>query len=137
MLAGLNRPTWRFRHQHWVAVVALSLAAYFGYHAVDGSRGLFAWREIDAELEASRHELERLHTERRHLERRVVRLRHNSLDPDLIDELARKELSFVEPLDVILLGGKDASSNLDGAFGSRFEWPPCGPEGQRRPADVV
>jgi cell division protein FtsB len=39
----------------------------------------------------------------------VRRLRHDSLDPDLIDELARKELSFVEPLDVIiLLDGEDA-----------------------------
>ena len=38
-----------------------------------------------------------------------MRLRHDSLDPDLIDELARTELSFVEPLDVIiLLDGKDA-----------------------------
>ena len=110
MLAALRRPGWRFRHQHWVAVVALSLAAYFGYHAVDGSRGLFAWREIDADLEASRQELESLRAERRRLERRVMRLRHDSLDPDLIDELARKELSFVEPLDVIiLLDGRDAS----------------------------
>ena len=40
-----------------------------------------------------------------------MRLRHDSLDPDLIDELARKELSFVEPLDVIIL--------LDGSDGSR------------------
>ena len=46
MLAGVRPPTWRFRAPHWVALVALSLAAYFGYHAVDGSRGLFAWREI-------------------------------------------------------------------------------------------
>jgi cell division protein FtsB len=110
MLAGLKRPTWRFRGQHWVAVVGLGLAAYFGYHAVDGSRGLFAWREVNADLEASRQELERLRAERRRLEQRVMRLRHDSLDPDLIDELARKELSFVEPLDVIiLLDGKDAS----------------------------
>jgi cell division protein FtsB len=110
MLAALRRPAWRFRRQHWVAVVALSLAAYFGYHAIDGSRGLFAWREIDADLEASRQELESLGAERRRLEQRVMRLRHDSLDPDLIDELARKELSFVEPLDVIiLLDGRDAS----------------------------
>jgi cell division protein FtsB len=73
-------------------------------------RGLFAWREVNAELEASRHELESLRAERQGIERRVMRLRHNSLDPDLIDELARKELSFVEPLDVIiLLDGKNGS----------------------------
>ena len=110
MLAAPRLPTWRFRSPHWVAVVGLGLAAYFGYHAVDGSRGLFAWREVNARLEASRQELDGLRAERRHLELRVMRLRHDSLDADLIDELARKELSFVEPLDVIiLLDGTDAS----------------------------
>ena len=100
----------RWQRQHWLALVGLGLAAYFGYHAVNGSRGLFAWRDVNAELEATRQELESLRAERQTLERRVRRLRHDSLDPDLIDELARKELSFVEPLDVIiLLDGKDAS----------------------------
>jgi cell division protein FtsB len=112
MLARLRRSSsWRFRRPHWFVVVGLSLAAYFGYHAVNGSRGLFAWREVTAELEASRQELERLRAERRTVEERVKRLRHDSLDPDLIDELARRELSFVEPLDVIIL--------LDGNDGSR------------------
>ena len=55
------------------------------------------------DLEASRQELERLRAEREALEGKVVRLRNDSLDPDLIDELARKELSLVEPLDVIIL----------------------------------
>ena len=99
----------RWQRQPWLALVGLGLAAYFGYHAVNGSRGLFAWRDVNAELEATRQELESLRAERQTLERRVRRLRHDSLDPDLIDELARKELSFVEPLDVIiLLDGKDA-----------------------------
>ena len=64
------------------------------------------------------------------LEREVVRLRHDSLDPDLIDELARKELSFVEPLDVIILLDGRMPSNLDGAFGPRLRMAmACGPEG--------
>jgi cell division protein FtsB len=110
MRAPLSLWAPRWQRQHWLAVVGLGLAAYFGYHAVDGSRGLFAWREVDAELQAMRQELESLRAERQTLEGRVRRLRHDSLDPDLIDELARKELSFVEPLDVIiLLDGKDAS----------------------------
>ena len=109
MRARLSLWAPRWQRQHWLAVVGLGLAAYFGYHAVNGSRGLFAWREVDAELEATQQELESLRAERQILERRVRRLRHDSLDPDLIDELARKELSFVEPFDVIiLLDGKDA-----------------------------
>ena len=103
MRERLSRWTRRLRRRHWAALLGLSLAAYFGYHAVSGSRGLLAWQEVTAALEASRGELQALRTERAALESRVVRLRHDSLDPDLIDELARKELSFVEPLDVIIL----------------------------------
>ena len=109
-------------------MLGLGLAAYFGYHAVNGSRGLFAWREVDAKLEATRQDLESLRAERQALEGRVERLRHDSLDPDLIDELARKELSLVEPL------GRDhlarwqeclqvASLRL---FGPVREWLACG-----------
>jgi cell division protein FtsB len=110
MLARLGRSTWRPRRQHWLALLGLSLVAYFGYHAVSGSRGLVAWREVSAGLVASRQQLDAVRAERAALERRVERLRPESLDPDLIDELARRQLSFVEPLDVlILLDGDDRS----------------------------
>jgi cell division protein FtsB len=41
--------------------------------------------------------------ERQALEDKVRRLRPDSLDPDLIDELARRHLSLAGPLDVIIL----------------------------------
>lgn len=110
MLARLSSWTRRVRRQHWLAMFGLSLVGYFGYHAVSGSRGLLAWREVSTELAASQQELNGLRAERTALEQKVKRLRHDSLDPDLIDELARKELSFVEPMDVIiLLDAKDGS----------------------------
>jgi cell division protein FtsB len=99
----LSRLVRRLRRQHWLALLGLSLAVYFGYHAVDGSRGLLAWQQVSADLAASQQELAAVRATREALEGRVARLRHDSLDPDLIDELARKELSFVEPLDVIIL----------------------------------
>ena len=103
MRERLSRWARRLRRQHWAALLGLSLAAYFGYHAVNGSRGLLAWQQVTTDLAASRQELEALRAERAALEGRVARLRHDSLDPDLIDELARKELSLVDPLDVIIL----------------------------------
>jgi cell division protein FtsB len=110
MLARLSRWTGRVRRQHWLALLGLGLVAYFGYHAVSGSRGLLAWREVSTELAASQQDLDQVRAERVALERKVERLRPESLDRDLIDELARKQLSFVEPLDVlILLDTKDGS----------------------------
>jgi cell division protein FtsB len=74
---------------------------------VGGALGVVGLRVQQVHLA---YQLDSLRAERRRLEQKVMRLRHDSLDPDLIDELARKELSFVEPLDVIiLLDGRDAS----------------------------
>jgi cell division protein FtsB len=102
--------SWRLRRQYLLAVVGLGLVAYFGYHAVSGSHGLLAWRAVSAELAGQQRELDAARAERLALERKVERLRPESLDPDLIDELARRQLSFVEPLDVlILLDAKDGS----------------------------
>ncbi len=110
MLARLSRWTRRLRRQHWLALLGLGLVAYFGYHAVSGSRGLLAWREVNTELAASQQDLDQVRAERVALERKVERLRPELLDRDLIDELARKQLSFVQPLDVlILLDTKDGS----------------------------
>jgi cell division protein FtsB len=105
-MAMLDRLIDRFRRverRHWLALFAYGLAIYFGYHALSGSRGLLAWQELSRELEATRQELADLRAERADLEHKVSRLRPATLDPDLIDEVARRNLSLAEPLDVIIL----------------------------------
>ncbi len=89
--------------QSWLLVVSVGLAFYFGYHALNGNRGFFASQEKEKELAAAEKKLSTLEDERLRLERRVERLRPESLDPDLIDELARETLSMAEPEDVIIL----------------------------------
>jgi cell division protein FtsB len=101
--------TLRLDRRHWLVLFAYGLALYFGYHALSGSRGLLAWQELSRELEATHQELADLRTERQALENKVSRLRSSSLDPDLIDELARRNLSLVEPLDVIILLGEEGA----------------------------
>ena len=91
------------RWQSWLVVIGFGLAFYFGYHAVNGGRGLLASQELEIDLRAAEKELAALERERTSLERRVKRLRSESLDPDLIDELARETLSMLEPDDVIIL----------------------------------
>jgi cell division protein FtsB len=93
----------------WLVVVGVGLAIYFGYHGLTGSRGLLAWRDLNAELASTRQELEALRTERSNLAQKVGRLRNESLDTDLIDELARRRLSLADPLDVIILLDKESA----------------------------
>ena len=103
MAARLPRVRLGLPRHAWVLLLGVSLALYFSYHAVSGSRGLLTWRELDRDLEATRQELARLRADRQALEHRVERLRPGSLDPDLLDELVRRQLSFAAPDDVIIL----------------------------------
>jgi cell division protein FtsB len=93
----------RWQRPLWLVALGVGLAAYFGYHALTGSRGLLTWRDLNAELTSTRQHLDGLRAERAALTEKVARLRHDGLDPDLIDELARRQLSLADPLDVIIL----------------------------------
>jgi cell division protein FtsB len=98
----------RIKWQSWLLLVGVGLAFYFGYHAVNGSRGYWALQESEQELLNVERKLAVLQDERQRLERRVERLRPESLDPDLIDELAREMLSMAEADDVIILLNPEA-----------------------------
>ena len=98
------------RGRHWLLLFAYGLAIYFGYHAVIGSRGLLAWRQLNQDIAATERELAAARAERQALEDKVRRLRPDSLDPDLIDELARRHLSLAGRLDVIILLDEEAGS---------------------------
>jgi cell division protein FtsB len=103
MLARLTDRLHRLEARHWLALLAYGLAIYFGYHAVVGGRGLLAWRQLNQDIAATQQDLTAVRAERQALEEKVRRLRPESLDPDLIDELARRHLSLAGPLDVIIL----------------------------------
>jgi cell division protein FtsB len=110
MRTRLFAPLHGLQARHWLVVFAYGLAVYFSYHAVVGSRGLLAWRQLNQDIEATEQELAAVRAERQELEDKVRRLRPGSLDPDLIDELARRRLSLAEPLDVIILLDQEGGS---------------------------
>jgi cell division protein FtsB len=110
LLARVADSLRQLRGRYWLLLFAYGLAIYFGYHAVVGSRGLLAWRQLNQDIAATEQELAAVRAERQALEEKVRRLRPDSLDPDLIDELARRQLSLAGPLDVIILLDEGAGS---------------------------
>jgi cell division protein FtsB len=110
MLARLTDRLHRLEARHWLVLFAYGLAIYFGYHAVVGGRGLLAWRQLNQDIAATQQDLAAVRAERQALEEKVRRLRPDSLDPDLIDELARRHLSLAGPLDVIILLDEEGGS---------------------------
>jgi cell division protein FtsB len=101
MSASIRKSRSRLRQIVLPLIGALTVF-YFGYHAIEGERGLLAWvRLSDAVEEAGRREAA-LANQRAVLENRVARLKPDSLDLDLLDERARAVLNLAEPDELIL-----------------------------------
>jgi cell division protein FtsB len=103
----------RIRARH-VLLPAFGVAAvlYFAYHGLNGDRGLLAWRTVEHEVEVARAEFDRVKTEREAIEHRVRLLYPESLDPDMLDEYARRFLNYGLPGEVVIMD--DGSGNREG-----------------------
>src|ERR1700722_4091752 len=84
-------------------VMAALLIGYFGVNAYSGNHGLKAKEDLDQQIAALSADLDRLKPERAQWERRVALLRADRLDPDMLDEQARKLLDDVAPSDLTLM----------------------------------
>ncbi len=81
----------------------LMLLGYFAFHAVEGDFGLFALNELKQREAALNAELSQLAMDKERLEKRVALMRPESLDPDMIDEKARKSLNMAHRNDRIII----------------------------------
>ena len=89
--------------RHFVLpVVTVAVLSYFGFHAFQGEYGLIAKSRLEARKANLENVVARLREERDALERRVTLLRPESLDPDMIDEQARKILHLAHPNEVVI-----------------------------------
>ncbi len=86
-------------------IVCLGLACLIGYlswHAVHGERSFSQAERLGERIETRNAERDKVRSERLALDARVALIRPESIDPDLLEELARVKLGFVRPNDVVL-----------------------------------
>ncbi len=83
------------------ALAALVIANFAGY-ALLGPNGLFAWGDYARLHEERQVELAQLDQERRQLANRVALLDPRSVDPDLADELVRRNTGQIREDEHIL-----------------------------------
>ena len=97
------------RQLHYVLgpTIGLSLSAYFGYHLVEGDRGLVAWGRLTQQIHQETALAAATHAERMDQQRRVSLLQPAHIDPDLLDEQARAALNLAGPNEVILLNSQE------------------------------
>jgi cell division protein FtsB len=83
-------------------VIFATVFGYFGYHLVNGDRGLLAMIHLQRETLIADQNLAEAETTRKIWERRVAALRNHSLDPDMLDERARILLNYADKDDIIV-----------------------------------
>lgn len=81
---------------------AILLLLLFAGYAVLGSSGILAWGDYSRQLHDSRIELAMVKTERDRLKNRVDLLDPRRADPDMVEELVRRELNVNHPDEVVV-----------------------------------
>lgn len=81
----------------------LVLTFYFGYHAVNGERGLRRMFELKQEIKLAKQQAEEIALRRAELEQKVQMLSPQSIDVDMLEESARSLLNMGQEGDYIIL----------------------------------
>ena len=82
--------------------LAVIVVGTFAGHAVAGPNGLLAWGGYHRALEERQAELAQLQAEKARLRHHSALLDPRKADPDMADELVRKDLGLVRPDEVIV-----------------------------------
>jgi len=91
----------RARGLLWPGLCLLA-AAYFGYHALQGDRGLIAYAQTAMEIKRMEAELAELRVERQRMEAQAALLHPDHVDPDMLDEQVRRALGLAHPDELIV-----------------------------------
>jgi cell division protein FtsB len=82
--------------------VCLTVGSYFTFHAINGPTGYVAWRDYKAQRAKLEVAVKSSQEAQVALQRRLVLLDPRHVDPDLADELVRRNLDLVKPDEVVV-----------------------------------
>lgn len=100
-MGGTNRSFGLMRRAAMPALALIVVGNFAGY-AVAGPNGLLAWGGYHRDLQERKAELASLEQEREQMRHRSALLDPRKADPDMADELVRKDLGLVRPDEVII-----------------------------------
>ena len=89
-----------------VTCACFALLGYFAWHAWKCPRGYPYVEGLDRELASLGTKFDDLQQKRVRIEHRVGLLRPESIDPDVLDELARGRLDMSKPGDIVAFTGQ-------------------------------
>ena len=87
----------------YAAAAMCALTAYFAYQAFAGEQGLGHWSDMQSRLSDKRQELTEIQAANDQLRGDIARLSPGTVDPDLVEELARDDLGYVYPDEIVVM----------------------------------
>ena len=100
-MGGTNRIFALIRRVAMPALAVIVVGTFAG-HAIAGPNGILAWGSYHRALQQRQAELKQIEQERVQLKHRSQLLDPRKADPDMADELVRKDLGLVRPDEVIV-----------------------------------
>jgi cell division protein FtsB len=100
-MAGVRNPISLIRRAALPAVAFLIIANFAGY-AVVGDNGVLSWGDYRRQKAERAVVLARLEQEKARLAQRTQLLDPSNTDPDLAEELVRRDLGYVRPDEVVI-----------------------------------
>ena len=85
-----------------IPALALIVVGTFAGHAIAGPNGILAWGGYHRALKERQVELAQIQQEQAQMRHRSQLLDPRKADPDMADELVRKDLGLVRPDEVII-----------------------------------
>jgi len=77
-----------------IPFLGAAAVSYFGYHAVQGERGVVEWWKLQQEISRAADQRDQIAGQRASLEKRVELLSPDTLDMDMLEERARVVLNM-------------------------------------------
>ena len=114
-MTAIRNPMALMKRAALPAVGLLIIANFVGY-AVLGDNGVLSWGDYRRAKAERAVQLSQLEAERARLSQRARLLAPNNVDPDLADELVRRDLGLVRPDEVIIeMDGVDSGARPQAA----------------------
>lgn len=85
-----------------VLLLCLGLSGYFAHQAIKGRHGLELRQTLQSRVDRLEIDLRQLEA-RRHSAERTLKHLSGTIDPDMLDEQARRELGFAHPDELIVV----------------------------------
>jgi len=91
------------RGRYVVPILAVAFLAYFGFHAYHGDLGVYSTEKLDTDEAALKVKLAALEETRGKLQHRVDLLHDGTIEQDMLDEQARRQLNLSRPDEVTIM----------------------------------